>query len=190
MATPRDGIGEWHAQHVGGVCAARAAEVAYALKARVRARCACSRLADSLPMASDMTKPFCFLTCSACCNVRACGSLARLARVQRARRACSVRACSCAGRSAASVGVAVARPRHPKAGAHMPGGAHSFARWSGLLHCKSKKNPFTPFTRTKHAARRNKHERATLALLPLGCSGGQCARSGDHRLPSAVRSSS
>ena len=40
-----------------------------------------------------------------------CASLARRARVVRACRACSARACSCARRRAASVGVAVERPR-------------------------------------------------------------------------------
>ena len=37
---------------------------------------------------------------SACCNVRACASLARRTRVVRACRACSARVCSCASRGA------------------------------------------------------------------------------------------
>ena len=163
--------------------------MASAFALRLRARWLSSGPADSQPVASDTRNHMMLLTCCIeCCNVRACASLARLARVQRACRACSARAWSCAGRIAASAGMAAVARRSPVRDMPLCGGAHSFARWSGLLHCKSKKNPFTPFT--KHAARRNKHEGATLALLPLGCSGGQCARSGDHRLPSAVRSSS
>ena len=183
-----NGGGGWHAQHVGDAWGSHAAEMASVFAAHVRARCASGGPADGQPVASDSsTAAAKLLTCkrvlpreSMCTAGEArtrgsCVSSVLCTRVLVCKAQRSERGRG-SGEDAA----------HP--GALAVGGAHSFARWSGLLHCKSKKNPFTPFT--KHAARRNKHEGATLALLPLGCSGGQCARSGDHRLPSAVRSSS
>ena len=76
---------------------------------RIRARCASGEPADGQPVASDSSTAAKLFDVSACCRVRACASRTRLARVVRACRACSARVCSCAGRSAASAGVAVAR---------------------------------------------------------------------------------
>ena len=57
LCTRDNGGGAWHAQRVSDACAARAAEVASAFAARVRARCACSGPADSQPKASDASTP-------------------------------------------------------------------------------------------------------------------------------------
>ena len=52
-----NGGGAWHVQRVSDACAARAAEVASAFAARVRAICASSAPADALQMASDASTP-------------------------------------------------------------------------------------------------------------------------------------
>ena len=69
--------GGWHAQRVDDACASRAAKVASAFAACVRARCACSGPADSQPMASDASTPSMHLKASlvarACGNARVCG---------------------------------------------------------------------------------------------------------------------
>ena len=59
LCTRDNGGGAWHAQRVSDACAARAAEVASAFAARVRATCACacSGPAGSQPMASDASTP-------------------------------------------------------------------------------------------------------------------------------------
>ena len=106
--------GGWHAQRVDDACASRAAEVASVFAKRIRARCASGEPADGQPKASDSSTAAKLFDVSACCHVRACAWLARRARVVRACRACSARVCSCARRRAASVGVAVARPRREK----------------------------------------------------------------------------
>ena len=103
--------GGWQAQRVGDAWASRAAEVASASAERVRARCVSGEPADGQPVASDSSTAAKLFDVQACCHVRACARLARRARVVRACRACSARVCSCARRSAASAGAAVARPR-------------------------------------------------------------------------------
>jgi hypothetical protein len=71
LCTRDNGDGAWHAQRVSDVGAARAAEVASAFAARVRARCACCGPADSQPMASDAKHAILAFDVSACFQVRA-----------------------------------------------------------------------------------------------------------------------
>ena len=66
LCTRDNGDGAWHAQRVSDACAARAAEVASAFAARVRARCACSGPSDSQPMASDAKHAILAFDVSAC----------------------------------------------------------------------------------------------------------------------------